>query len=441
MSSSGSRRGLIALGVAAVTLAGCSGSSPTVGAPTSGGPKPTTYQGRWLDSALHLRGPVSVVDGIALASTGEPGQSDPPALAAVDAATGRVLWRVKVAPYTGAQHNGPELPLGFHTARGALAVDVELTAKSQARLVGRAARTGAVRWTVSLPSDDASFDFSSLVRCATAVCLSVGNGLRAVDPATGRTRWTRSVKHADVGRPIYSGAGIVVTSGADFPLRAFSAGTGRPLWAIRAEPTTNAELDQVDTSPYPSRYVLGHELIAVGTHGSVGTDLRTGHIEWTRPGWRLAGPGQPTVADDGVTLATTTVLATDGDGRLVALRSDGSVAWQSTHSGFADDLGDQLGWSADLSQVWVVGDDAMRTGYRTSDGAALSEHRGPPLVLTPVDYVPALLKPRSVRWVSAAGAPVPWGVTPSAPAWAGPAGGVHRLVDGPDGSLTGFRVS
>jgi outer membrane protein assembly factor BamB len=170
---------------------------------------------------------------------------------------------------------------------------------------------GEVSWSV--PAGASSLQSQPAVDDDQVVVGVPDVGLRAVDRATGRTRWTTAVPDAlSVGRPVLLPAGDVIYGGG--VLTRYDAGTGAPAWRAEDAYLFGPPAVSGDT-------VLAQTVGARAPAGIAGYDAATGARRWF-----VEQPGIPSflgpVAQDGV------VVSSDSTNRITGRSvADGSELW------------------------------------------------------------------------------------------------------------------
>ena len=200
-------------------------------------------------------------------------------------------------------------PSGLQT--GATVRDGTAYTRVGDRLQAIGVEDGVVAWSV--PAGSASLQSQPAVDDHRVVVGVPDVGLRAVDRATARTRWTAAVPDAlSVGRPVLLPGGDVLYAGG--VLTRHDGATGRPLW--RAE----------DSYLFGPPAVAGDTVVAqtVGAQAPAGIaayDVSTGERRWF-----VEQPGIPSfigpVVQDGV------VVSSDSANRVTGRSvTDGSEIW------------------------------------------------------------------------------------------------------------------
>jgi len=129
-----------------------------------------------------------------------------------------------------------------------------------------------------------------------------GKRLAALDPATGRTRWSHDI--AAYGGRVAQAGGVVLLAGADARVTALDAATGKEKWRHR-----------IPGQPQPTFLSYGDGLAyAVATAGSgtqvAAVDPKTGATRWQR---RFDGALSLVGAHDGAVWFTSTTPDSDTD--------------------------------------------------------------------------------------------------------------------------------
>lgn len=199
--------------------------------------------------------------------------------AALDAATGKVLWRQTSLDYPPVHGNG-----GSPALAGDLLV-FNCDGGSDPFLAALDTRTGAVRWkTPRSTHAKATFSFSTPLLIdvdGTKQLISPASGfVGAYDPATGRELWR--VRYGEgysvIPRPVFAHGLLFVSSGFDSPV----------VYAVRPQ---EARGDVTDTHVAwthrkggpntPSMLVAGDELYFISDRGvATCADAKTGKVHW-----------------------------------------------------------------------------------------------------------------------------------------------------------------
>jgi outer membrane protein assembly factor BamB len=250
----------------------------------------------------------------------------PSFVAAFDAATGHPVWRVVTGPV-----ETPPLAAGGGVLVGSWRGDV----------FDLGLRNGAVRW---------SFETSGPIKAGAArrgrlvIAASYDGRVYALDAASGRLRWSTAV-----GAPVYAtpslSRGLAVVAAVDGTVHALSLRTGAIRWSR-----------QIGRFVYsPAAIARGRAYVGSYDHHLYALDLRSGSVLW-----RAAAPGPVSGAP--------TVL-----GHLVFFSSCGSCSrFESNPQGrrtFAVDAADgHRVWSFPDGEYSPVVSDGLRiylTGYTT----------------------------------------------------------------------------
>ena len=431
-------------------LAACSNGSAKPAPVAPGGPAPEASVGGWRQDAISLgaTSTPAVVGDVALVGLGVDGTSL--GSAALDARTGRVLWQVHDKGTRDTVAGVSTRPIGFVTPSGPVAVEVETDTEDRARLVSRAAGTGAVLWSRALPIEDNDAAFRSPIACGPDICLGIATSgspvFESVDPFSGKERWRQTGRGEAIARPVYSGRGEVVVQSQGSNLTAYATADGRQMWTITRPDLTNLGAERDRTGGGPSWYVLGDTLIGsgdphVGSSALTGIDLRSGAVRWTHAGWAFAGAGQPTLNDDGVTLADGNVLAFESAGNhLAAIGPDGQALWSVRSGRFGRFRGGaSIGWTANLGQVWLADIPGVSEGRTMSSGALVRTGNRNPLIWIPSDQPGGRARGEGYVDLRFVHGEQPGASDPD-PAWAGSfAGGLRLRVDR-SGSLFARRA-
>lgn len=234
------------------------------------------------------------------------------AVAAIDIANGRRLWRVRVAT-----PDEDSVPLGGGVAyyRGLVYATTgfgEVLALDPAN--------GGMVWRATVPSPIRA---APTVQDGRVFVVTVDNNLVALDAANGQTLWIHSGIVEDAGllgaaAPAVEGGVVIApySSGEVFALR---AETGRPIWSdsLAAIRRVGALAGLADIRGLP---VIDRGLVFATSHSgrTVAIDLRTGARVWDQ---EIGGIFMPWVVGEHVFMLT-------NDSQMVAMnRTGGQVRW------------------------------------------------------------------------------------------------------------------
>jgi outer membrane assembly lipoprotein YfgL len=229
--------------------------------------------------------------------------SDNGDLLAMEASTGRVIWRVR-------------LPDGLSAGVGGDANRVAVVTLNNELL---SIQSGEVRWRVRLPARVLT---PPLVAGGRVFVALSDRSTMAFDASTGARLWTQPRS----GDPlvlrqagVLLAVGDTLVSGGLGRLQGLNPANGRVVWdAPLATPRGTNEVERlVDTVGPVSRE--GNSVCARAFNASVGCiDASSGRVVWTRPSQGAVGLGGDAQH----------VVGADSDGRLVAWRRDnGEPAW------------------------------------------------------------------------------------------------------------------
>lgn len=229
--------------------------------------------------------------------------SDNGELLALEASTGRVLWRLRLS-------DGLSAGVGGDANRVAV-----VTLNNELLSI----QSGEVRWRVRLPARVLT---PPLVAGGRVFVALSDRSTMAFDGSTGARLWTQPRS----GDPlvlrqagVLLAVGDTLVSGGLGRLQGLNPANGRVVWdAPLATPRGTNEVERlVDTVGPVSRE--GNSVCARAFNASVGCiDASTGRVVWTRPSQGAVGLGGDAQH----------VVGADSDGRLVAWRRDnGEPAW------------------------------------------------------------------------------------------------------------------
>lgn len=229
--------------------------------------------------------------------------SDNGELLALEASTGRVIWRVRLS-------DGLSAGVGGDANRVAV-----VTLNNELLSI----QSGEVRWRVRLPARVLT---PPLVAGGRVFVALSDRSTMAFDGSTGARLWTQP----RTGDPlvlrqagVLLAVGDTLVSGGLGRLQGLNPANGRVVWdAPLATPRGTNEVERlVDTVGPVSRE--GNSVCARAFNASVGCiDASTGRVVWTRPSQGDVGLGGDAQH----------IVGADSDGRLVAWRRDnGEPAW------------------------------------------------------------------------------------------------------------------
>jgi outer membrane protein assembly factor BamB len=228
------------------------------------------------------------------------------AVAAMDADTGRELWRGSA---------GAALATGAGTDGKLTAV---ITRDNEAVMLDAG---GKVLWKAKLPAKTFT---APLVAGARVFIVLADRSIHAFDGTTGKKLWTQQrpsepLVLSKAGTVLAVGDTLVIGSGGR--LVGLNPGNGSTRWeAPIASPRGTNDVERlVDLVGGASR--VGNVVCARAFQAAVGcVDAARGALLWSRP-----ANGSEGIHGDG-----TLIFGTEGDGKLIAWRrSDGQPAWQS----------------------------------------------------------------------------------------------------------------
>lgn len=235
-------------------------------------------------------------------------------LSAVDAQSGKLLWKVDLTPEHDRSGGGSGGGAAYFEGRLYVATGYAevmcLDPEKEGKILWRTTLTGPFR---SGPAVDAGRVFA----------VSSDNQIHALDAATGRKLWTHSGLAESAGiyggaAPVISGSVLVagLSSGELFALR---ADNGRVMWSdsLAGIQKSDAVSALPDVRGFP---VVDHGQVIAAGHASrlVDIDLRSGARIWEQD---LGSFNSPWVAGDFL------YMITDDDQMLCVSRRDGRVRW------------------------------------------------------------------------------------------------------------------
>ena len=252
-------------------------------------------------AVLRLGQGVSIADNRVYAA-GHSGE-----VAALDLATGRLLWRAK----TGAPNSGGT----------SASADLLLVGASDGELFAFDPANGHSRWKVRLNGEVLA---PAAISARLIAVRTVDGKLHALNPEDGHELWTieQQVPRLSLrgtASPVISGD--LVLSGFDNgKVVAVNAADGSVQWeATVTPPHGRTELERLDDIDSPIR-VSGRDVYAVGFQGKVAMlALDTGQVWWSHDESSYRG----------ITLDEDTLYLADSDGIVAALKSrTGAEVWR-----------------------------------------------------------------------------------------------------------------
>ena len=277
---------------------------------------------------------------------------------ALDAKTGRELWRNDVKP-------GSELT---HTYGGGVAAvgDRVYVTTGYAQVLALDAASGKEIWRQQLP---APVRGAPTVADGRVFAVTVENQLQVLSTTDGHRLWTHNGLPETAGllgaaSPAVEGDIVIVpySSGELFALRAEN---GRPLWTENL--ATARPLGALSTlADIRGRPVIDRGRVYAVSHGGrmVSINLRTGDRVWEQD---VGGTHSPWVAGDYIY-----VLANDVD-LLCLMRADGRVRWSTELPRYKDpeDQSGPMRWSGP-----VLAGDRLIVVASTGDAISVSPYTG-----------------------------------------------------------------
>ncbi len=255
----------------------------------------------------HITAPPVVADGRVFTLDGMGG------VEAVDAATGRTVWRDQFAPRRGRDTEA--------FGGGVAYQDGVLFVTSGYRFIAAVdARTGDVKWR-----NDTVVPVHGAPNVADGklFAVDVSDQLMALDIATGKMLWTyqgltEPARMLEASSPAISGE-VVVAPFASGELTAFSTVNGQQIWEDTLSQTNrNNALSEI--RDIGGRPVIYRGDVLAGSHSGVlaAIDLHSGQRRWSLP---IATISTPWPAGD-------VVYATDQGGKVICIaRDSGQVYW------------------------------------------------------------------------------------------------------------------
>lgn len=307
-------------------------SRPSTARPATGQPSVATRQ--WTTKVLGpgIRAPDLYRAGTTVLAT----NSEQSRVRALDPRTGKIRWS-RTADTSGATHvtAGTDAVYLFDARDGNSTADYTLRALDAA--------SGATRWTHRVP-----FFPWGTAATGPVVCFANGDEVKALNAEDGRPRWTARVS----GSPTFmAAAGLVVMSG-DGVLTGLDAGRGRIRW--RRELPTSAVQTVISDG-----VVFGRD--NAGTVYAIRTDDGT-------TAWRKAFDYRGSVRHAGGGL----LYVVEPDGLVRAFRAGtGRLVWsrQPAPEGASSGSAATLGLSGDT--LWVQGADLTVYALAPADGRVL----------------------------------------------------------------------
>lgn len=244
-------------------------------------------------------------------------------ISAIDANSGRQLWRTNVAPGRGFSFNvfdkGPSALLsgGLTYAQGTLFVGSE-----DGKMYALDAESGATQWQVDVPGEVVSAPAYG----EGALVAHLGNGIvYAMDAETGTERWRHeeevpTLSLRGTSSPVISAGGVMVGSN-NGRAAVLILESGQLAWDERVTaPAGSSDLERmvdIDATPV----VRGDTLYLLSFNGElVAMQLRNGEVLWRRD---YQGYRTPQVTTSRIYLTTT-------NSHVVELeRLDGNERWRN----------------------------------------------------------------------------------------------------------------
>jgi outer membrane protein assembly factor BamB len=197
--------------------------------------------------------------------------------------------------------------------------------------------------------------------------LIAGDGMAALDAASGRTVWASPGTPKVTAPPVVAGP-LVIVGEADGTLRARDAATGSPLWTN----ATGGEVLAPVVADGEGRLFLG-----TTARGIVGIDAKDGKRKWR---WKVGAD----VTTGGLVIERNAIVATQEAVLWGLRRSGGNLAWRAALP--SRTLGGPMRFGTAVliachglrpSESLLVGFDGL-TGRRLGDLRTPAELKGPP---------------------------------------------------------------
>jgi outer membrane protein assembly factor BamB len=199
-----------------------------------------------------------VGEGVVVACTREFGTPLTGMIAAIDAGSGRELWRYEWTP----------LPPFEHSSCGrfvAVARSLAIGALDDGRVVALELRTGVVRWTAApVVGLQSSIDERPLAIVDDTILAigSLSGVVTAVHVDTGRELWrSPALTESVINNGLLADRGQVMAVSLSGWAMAFDARTGRRQWTVRAGPALN------ERTMFPPGVLTPSLFIAIATDG------------------------------------------------------------------------------------------------------------------------------------------------------------------------------
>jgi outer membrane protein assembly factor BamB len=284
-------------------------------------------------------------------------------VAAVDAASGRILWTRD----TSAEDNrSTNIGGGLSVAKDANGVDTVFVVTGRADLLALEPATGVVRWRKKLPDAARSAPTIADGRIYIATIDSQLIGLSSLDGSKLWSYQSFSNDTAMLGLPAPTFAdGIVIGGFGAGDLVALRASSGSLVWldnlGVSQGKTSISDLASIMGMPV----VRGGRVLAVGLGRQlVALDLRSGRRLWERG---VASSQTPWVAGDWAFVLTVKNIV------AAVTRDDGLTAWttQLPRFGNVEKQSDPITWTGPV----LVGDRLVVAGS-TGEALAISPYTG-----------------------------------------------------------------
>lgn len=280
-------------------------------------------------------------------------------LNAIDAATGRSFWRVRVA-----DPEEDSVPIG---GGAAFADGVVYATTGFGEIVAVDPTNGGLIWRTQLSGPVRG---APTVTQGRVVAVTIDNQTEGLDAKTGTKVWNHaglaeSSALLGAGSPAVDN-GVVAVPYSSGELYGLRIENGRPVWSANVGGSGRAAGALASLAHIAAMPVIDGDLVVAVSHGNqaVGIDMRSGLGVWEQP---ISGTQMPWVAGDTVYFVTTDAVV------VAVARNTGKVRWTRELDRWTDpeDNSGPIAWTGP-----VLAKDMLILASSTGQGVLLSPVTG-----------------------------------------------------------------